>query len=152
DAERLASVLQDEQRCAYPVKQVKLLCGADATTANILTELDMLANSLDEEDTLFLFYSGHGEYGDDGYYLTTHDTRLSQAGKVEQGSGIRDRELLDRLNRVKAHRLILTLNACHSGTLSPGSLGIKEGQSTHNENQLTGQGPPDTLTTALLGT
>jgi uncharacterized caspase-like protein len=45
--------------------------------------LDRLASDLTEDDTFLLFYSGHGEYGEDGYYLTTYDTQMNES----KGSG-----------------------------------------------------------------
>ncbi|HEX7773335.1 MAG TPA: caspase family protein, partial [Pyrinomonadaceae bacterium] len=73
-----------------------------------------------------IFYSGHGEYGADGdYYLTTHDTTLDSKYKVEKGAGISDTDLIDHLRQIPAKRLILILNACHSGAVSP-SLDLDE--------------------------
>lgn len=64
-----------------------LLTDAAATRDGILAALDTLAVRVGEDDTVFVFYAGHGEYGDDGYYLTTHDTQLV-GRKVTVGSGI----------------------------------------------------------------
>ena len=78
--------------------------------------LDDLAAQAGEDDTVLLFFCGHGGYGD--YYLTTHDTRIRN-GKVASGSGLRESELIERLRAVKAKRLLLLVNACHAGELSP---------------------------------
>src|SRR5262245_20590295 len=114
DARQVAKLLADPNYCAYPAKQVMLLTDADATRKNILAGLDSLSSSSDT-DTLTLFYSGHGHYGEDGYYLTTFDTEIVDH-KVVAGTGVREVELLDRLNKIKAGRALLIFNACHSGT------------------------------------
>ena len=76
DAKEIAEVLKDQSKCGYPAQQVTLLNDAEATRDRILLELDAIAQKVSDNDTFFLFYSGHGEYGTDGYYLTTHDTQL----------------------------------------------------------------------------
>jgi uncharacterized caspase-like protein len=119
DAQALQVALQDPARCGYPPAQVRLLHDATATRQGILAELERLAQHLQPEHTVAIFYCGHGDYGTDGSYcLTTHDTRVS-AGKVVAGTGIREAELLDRLRKIKARRKLLLFNACHSGEISP---------------------------------
>lgn len=145
DAKEVAKVLKDPDNCGYPAQQVTLLNDADATHDSILQELDAIAQQVSDSDTFFLFYSGHGEYGTDGYYLTTHDTQLENK-KVVTGTGISEKELLEKLRAIKAKRTFLFFNACHSGEISPRSLGDEEPE----EN--TGSNIPDRLSTALLGT
>lgn len=145
DAKEVAKVLKDPDSCGYPVQQVTLLNDADATRDRILQELDAIAQKVSDSDTFFLFYSGHGEYGRDGYYLTTHDTQLENK-KIVTGTGISEKELLEKLRAIKAKRIFLFFNACHSGEISPRSLGGEESE----EN--TGHNLPDPLSTALLGT
>jgi hypothetical protein len=120
DAEQVAAVLADPRFCGYPAGQVTLLRDAQATRAGILDALDDLAARATKDDTVFLFYSGHGHYGEDGaYYLTTTDMRLSATGKVADGTAVRQDELLAGLKRVRAERVLLIFNACHSGAISP---------------------------------
>lgn len=145
DAKEVAKVLKDQDSCGYPTQQVTLLNDAEATRDRIIQELDAIAQKVSDSDTFFLFYSGHGEYGTDGYYLTTHDTQLENK-KVVTGTGISEKELLEKLRAIKAKRTFLFFNACHSGEISPRSLGDDEPE----EN--TGSNIPDRLSTALLGT
>ncbi len=119
DAEAVAAVLRAPAFCGYPDAQVKVLHDATASRDGILAALDALAARAGEGDTVLLFFCGHGDLGDDGdYYLTTHDTRL-QGSKVISGSGVRQGELIEKLRAVKAKRLLLLVNACHSGELAP---------------------------------
>lgn len=145
DAKEVAKVLKDPDNCGYPAQQVTLLNDADATRDRILQEFDAIAKKVSDSNTFFLFYSGHGEYGEDGYYLTTHDTKLENK-KVVAGTGISEKELLEKLRAIKAKRTFLFFNACHSGEISPQTLGAEEPE----EN--TGHNLPDPLSAALLGT
>jgi hypothetical protein len=125
DAQAVADVLRDPAFCGYPDQQVTPLRNAAATREGILTALDALAVTAGESDTVFVFFCGHGEYGDDGdYYLTTHDTRW-QSLKIVSGSGVRQGELIEKLRAIKAKRLLLVVNACHSGEVAP-TLGAGE--------------------------
>lgn len=147
DAREVAAVLRDERYCGYPEKQIALLHNASATRQGILSALDDLAR-LEKRDTLLLFYSGHGEYGEDGYYLTTHDTELNDRNKVVAGSGISEVELLEKIKAIAAKRVILIFNACHSGEISPDSLGSP----TPEALGMSGGNLPNLLANALLGT
>ncbi|MDY6936937.1 MAG: caspase family protein [Cyanobacteriota bacterium] len=143
DAQEVAAILSDRRYCGYPQQQVALLHDGEATREGIEAALDRMAATLTEEDTFLLFYSGHGEYGEDGYYLTTHDTQMD-GGKVVAGSGVREQTLLEKIKAIPAKRVFLIFNACHGGEISPDSLG---GESESSERNL-----PERTATALLGT
>jgi hypothetical protein len=119
DAQAVRSVLLNADLCGYPPEQVNFLHDAQATRDGILGALDALAEKTNTDHTILLYYCGHGAYGTDGfYYLTTHDTKEAN-GKVEKGTGIEETELLVKLRKFPAKRLILLFNACHSGDISP---------------------------------
>ncbi|MGF1514746.1 MAG: caspase domain-containing protein, partial [Elainellaceae cyanobacterium] len=143
DAMEVADVLRNPRYCGYPEGQVTLLTEGEATRERVEGLLDELAATLTEQDTFLLFYSGHGEYGEDGYYLTTHDTRMSE-GKVVAGTGVQEWVLLEKLQAIRAKRVFLLFNACHSGEISPQALG--------DELEATGRSLPERTATALLGT
>jgi len=108
-----------------------------------MAALDALEARAGASDTVFIFYAGHGEYGDDGYYLTTHDTRMV-GHQVAAGTGIREVELIAKLRAIQAKRLLLIINACHSGEISPV---LAPGQ-----EPLTGIPLPSPVAAALLST
>jgi hypothetical protein len=144
DAQAVADVLRDPAFCGYPDPQVKPLRNSAASRESILGALDALAARAGEGDTVFLFFCGHGDYGDDGgYYLTTHDTRLNNR-KVVSGTGLRQSEFIEKLRAIKAKRLLLVVNACHAGELAP-TLG--EGEAPY-----TGTPLPAQTAAALLST
>jgi hypothetical protein len=118
DARAVAELLKDPEVCGYPPGQVRLLTDEDATKAGILAALDELAGRAGEEDTVFLFYCGHGALGTDGeYYLVSHDAHGS-ANRVLAGTGVSEAELLAKLKALPAKRTFLVFNACYSGSIS----------------------------------
>lgn len=143
DADAVRTALQDPARCGYPAAQVTTLINEKATRAAILATLDTLASQLKELDTLFLFFVGHGVYGTDGnYYLTTHDTQL-QDKQVVAGTGVSENDLIERLRKIPVKRMLLVINACHSGEISA-SFDVR--------TSLGSEAPPQKLTEALLST
>lgn len=143
DAEAVAAVLRDPQRAGYPAAQVKLLAGDTASRAGVLAELARLAETLGEQDTLAVFYCGHGAYSEDGaYHLSTHDTMLTAGNKIVAGTAVSQQEFIGQLRDVKAKRVLLLLNACHVGAVAP-ALG---------DEASAGQPVPASMSSALLAT
>jgi len=141
DAQALADVLRDERLCGYPEERVRILHDTSATRTSILAALGELALAADPDATILIFYSGHGDYGDDGnYHLTTHDSQIAQR-KLVAGTGISQQELLASIRAIPARRALLVFNACHSGGVVP-ALGA--------DDALPGNSLPDTLAGALL--
>ena len=144
DAEAVAKVLRDSNACGYPDAQVQPLHEGGAMKADILTALDNLAARTTEKDTAFVFYCGHGALGTDGkYYLLSHDVRLD-GSRVVPGTGVSEPELLDKLRAIKAQRVLMIFNACHSGNISPSLAPAPEALVTSN--------PDEDSAAALLGT
>lgn len=134
DAEAVKGVLGNTDLCGYPPQQVTLLHDATASKDGILGELASLSQ-IAEDHTVLVYYCGHGSNGTDGnYYLTTHESEVSN-GKVMKGTGISEGELLEALRKIKAKRLLLLFNACHSGEISP-NLALDEPLATFGDMTL----------------
>lgn len=144
DAQAVADILQDANACGYPSDQVKLISKEGATKAGILAALDDLAARATAGHTAFLFFCGHGALGTDGnYHLVSHDAQL-QGQRVIAGTGVSEAELLQKLWAIRAERVLMVFNACHSGSISP-SLDTEV-------SALTTSNPSEDTTAALLGT
>jgi hypothetical protein len=125
DAQSIADILKAEQYCGYPANQVTVVSEGNATRQSILNALDELIARVEKDDTVVIFYSGHGEYDESSTYtLTTHDTKW-QDTRVVAGTGISQHELVDKVRQIKAERVLLIFNACHAGEVNP-TLGGEE--------------------------
>jgi hypothetical protein len=145
DAEAVATALRDPRLCGYPDANVTLLANEGATRDGVLAALRTLAQRTTPDDTVLLFYSGHGEYSADGtYMLTTHDTRFDTGGKVVTGAAVSQTDLITALRAIPAQRVLALINACHAGELSP-TLGA-------GQPAVVGQPFPQQTTEALLAT
>ena len=119
DAQAVADILTNEAYCGYPSSQVKVLHDGSATQEGILAELTDLAGRVKQEDTVTIFYCGHGDYGTDGeYYLVSHDAHIS-GNKLKAGTGVSQTALIEHLGNIPAKRVLVIFNACHSAEISP---------------------------------
>jgi uncharacterized caspase-like protein len=145
DAEAVAAVLRDPRLCGYPDASVTLLTNEGATRDGLQAALHTLAQRTTSADTLLIFYSGHGEYSADvAYALTTHDTRFDSGGKVVTGTAVSQTDLIALLRAILAQQVLVLINACHAGELSP-TLGA-------GQPAVVGQPFPQQTTDALLAT
>jgi len=143
DAKAVAEILTNEDYCGYPQNQVKVLHDRSATREGILGELAELSGRVKPEDTVTIFYCGHGDYGTDGeYYLVGYDARIS-GSKVQAGTGVSQSALVERLANIPAKRVLVIFNACHSAEISP-TLSV--------DQALGSKILPDTAKDALLST
>jgi len=119
DAEELSSILTNEAFCGYPADQVDVLHDNSATREGILSGLADLADKVNTEDTVTVFYCGHGDYGTDGeYYLVSYDARISK-NMVQAGTGVSQAALVGALQKIPAKRVLVIFNSCHSGEILP---------------------------------
>lgn len=126
DARDVAALLRDPALCGYPANQVSLLLDDQASKAAIERELEQLAQSAQVDDTVLVFFSGHGgrvdtDMGVDGCLLP-----VDAAGSA--ASVILGEDLTAALRKIGAARVVLIMDACHSGaTAAPkGEFGAVE--------------------------
>jgi hypothetical protein len=116
DAERLAELLQDTERCAYPQDQVHLLVGEQADRQNILDGLEGLAKTCQPGSTVIVYFSGHG-------YKVAHPALGTQFYLMPNGyllsalpkTAIRGSEFAGKLAAIPAQKLLLIFDCCHAG-------------------------------------
>ncbi|MEL6603109.1 MAG: caspase family protein [Cyanobacteria bacterium J06614_10] len=118
DAEALADVLKDPERCAYPPEQVQLLTAEAATCDKVTEALETLAKQADENATAIVYFSGHGHQLSnsivDTYYLLCHGYSTENLKRTAL-SGSKFTALLQQ---IPAKKLLVILDCCHAGGLS----------------------------------
>ena len=124
DAQGLAALLADPARCAYPPAQVRLLAGEQATRPAVLAGLEWLAQAAWPQDTVLVYFSGHGYRAaaslGEFTYLLPHGYELARLYQT----ALRGDEFAARLAAIPAGRLLALLDCCHAGGIdaaqSPG--------------------------------
>jgi hypothetical protein len=112
DARDLHDLLADG---GYPEANRYLLLDKQATKAAISDGLDWLARRAGPGDTALFFFSGHGAQRIGGFepgeYLCPVETDWYNL----HGTAISDREFSTALQAIRAGRIAVFLDACHSG-------------------------------------
>ncbi len=113
----------------------------EATKDNIIKVLDELSDdkkpflnshskelfkdvfSPEPEDTVFVYFAGHGIALDDRFYILAHDLNFRELksdlkdmnSKILMKYGISDQELEHSLEKMDAGRIVLVIDSCNSG-------------------------------------
>lgn len=131
--------LRQTQLGEFDRVEVVQLLDKDATKANILTAIERLAGDpgppslkagpldtlkrVEPEDTVIIYYAGHGTAQAQRFYLIPHDlgytgerTKLTEEGlKTILAHSISDLELETAVEGLDAGHLLLIIDACNSG-------------------------------------
>ncbi len=111
DADAVAALLKDPERCAYPPDQVRLLTGPQAQRDDVLAALGWLADATrqDPDATAIVYFSGHGMQSPD-FRLILYAYRRDDL----PGTTISGVEFTDKLRAVQAARLVVLLDCCYA--------------------------------------
>jgi hypothetical protein len=108
DAEELGELLAEQGYDA------RVLLDDNATRVNIVNELSRLAATAAPQDTVLIYFAGHGVRLMRGREQTFWLTYASTLANLPV-DGIRLNHLLDYIEDIQARRKILILDHCHSG-------------------------------------
>jgi DNA-binding NarL/FixJ family response regulator len=112
DAQDLKDTLEI---CGYPQENIRLLQDQAATKAAINQALNWLSNQARDDDTVIIFFSGHGLQCLGGFspgeYLCPVEADVNNL----VNSCISGNEFATALNSIQAGRLVVFLDSCHSG-------------------------------------
>ncbi|CAK0781979.1 WD_REPEATS_REGION domain-containing protein [Gammaproteobacteria bacterium] len=97
--------------------EAKPLLGTNATLKNIQAALDYVAEQAHPEDVVVLFLAGHGTNEPDEklhpvYHFITYDTLITPTALL---NSLDQKTLADLINKIKASRVSVLLDTCHSG-------------------------------------
>lgn len=94
--------------------QVVTLFNAHATEGEIYHKIRELKRKLKPEDSLLVYYSGHGHYDEEfeeGYWIPVDADRTSEDRFISNAN------IIKRINAIKTHHTLLIVDSCFSGTL-----------------------------------
>lgn len=109
DVTALHDLLSDKKYGRYD--KINVITDSRAKSLNIrkaLTDLDRIITS---QDTILFFYAGHGVLVNGETYLLPYDAELDYI----ELTGIKLKDLVDKITNTSAKQKILFLDACHSG-------------------------------------
>lgn len=119
--ERDAIYLQSQIKKVGNFKDIRVLLGAQVTKENVQKEINILASKAKVNDTVFLYFSGHGTYQRDARapnglrnYLVCYDR-----------PHISDDELNNYLSKIKSPKTLFVLDCCYSGGIAKKGLSTR---------------------------
>lgn len=141
DAKDFSDFLINEKN--FAPDHVQLLTDSTATRANILSLLGSrwLPRVAEPDDLVVIYFSSHGSPSslDVGgvNYLVAHDTDVNDL--YVTGIAMQD---LSRIIKERVHcdRVMVLLDACHSGAVAPNSKGISQPANVNIDNIVQGTG------------
>jgi len=111
DAKAFAEVLTDPNYGGVPADHVQLLLDEDATDRNIKTAIGKwLSGQAKPEDTVIIYYSGHGAPEGEEKYWVTYNADVDNL----YATALSNNEIFDMLSRVESKRMITFLDSCYS--------------------------------------
>ncbi|MCF6147708.1 MAG: hypothetical protein E3K37_03520 [Candidatus Kuenenia sp.] len=113
DAERFYRFLRSENGGKIQGNHIKFLTDSRATRAGVIEALTKFMGRATKEDTVEIYIATHGIIDTDGrFYCLCYDSDTNNL----RGTALFDNELTDIIrNDIKAGKIILYLDACHSG-------------------------------------
>lgn len=130
DAADMAALFAGQQGKLFNRVDITVLTreklGRDVTRADILDAIAAIGKkSLTEKDSILVFLSGHGLRKDDGFFFlsseadpTSKDSLMATSPSwVEIGERLK--------SYTTAKEIVVMIDACHSGAVSPMELGVK---------------------------
>jgi uncharacterized caspase-like protein len=119
DAESIYSVLISQSGGSFRAQNVRKLIGTQATLSNIRRELEeWLPSVAQEDDTVLIYFAGHGFiFGGEGYLgpYDLHPSNIPGTGYPMNALG----KLIG--GKIKAKNKVIITDACHSGAITPGA-------------------------------
>jgi hypothetical protein len=124
DASDIRDMLLAPTHCGYLAPNVHVLLDVDATLENIRAELAWLAAVAGPNDSVIVYFSGHGVLpktsADGASALVPWDADIASISSTCLSAA----ELSDGLRKISSARLLVLLDACHAG----GSVVLKTDQ------------------------
>ncbi len=111
DARDLAATFDDN---GFSVAEQTVLINVNATRTSIKSRVRKVLAGLTKEDTLYIYYAGHGFARNGKNFITCFDTRLDDL----EGTSIAVEWLFSQFKQCASTRIVLFLDSCESGMLA----------------------------------
>ena len=115
DARDVAGILTSDAYCGYRPNNVHLLLNEHATLARIRTALDSVAKTSGPNDTVVIFFSGHGARLGNSANPQSALLPVEFDIRTPDTTSLSETEFSSTLQRISAQRLLVLIDACHSG-------------------------------------
>ena len=115
DAGDVADILTSDAYCGYEPRNVHVLLDDDATLARIRTALDSVSQASGSNDSVVIFFSGHGALLGDPADPESALLPVECDAQRLDSTSLSETEFSSALRRISAQRLLVLIDACHAG-------------------------------------
>jgi uncharacterized caspase-like protein len=118
DSRSIADFLKT--RVGFKDSDISYLENENATVENVRAAVDLFLERARENDLVFLFIAGHGAqdpFDPRSLYLILHDSKVTNMPRTALNMAELQALFTDRL---RAKRMVILIDACHSGGVDPG--------------------------------
>lgn len=115
DAHDIAAVLSHPDLCALDPGNVTLLLDGDATLSGIRAALGNLSQACKADDTVIIYFTGHGGILGDGAKAATYLVPVDGNLMRYEHTMLSEAEFSRILKALSARRVLVILDACHAG-------------------------------------
>ncbi|KLU15775.1 hypothetical protein AFK69_00950 [Xenorhabdus sp. GDc328] len=115
DGRDMYSTLTSPAHCGYKTSNVATLLDSDATLVAMRRELNALADRAKPNDTVTIFFSGHGARLDEGAEASSALIPFDCSMDNFIESVMSEQEFSLALKNIQARRVVVFIDACHSG-------------------------------------
>ncbi len=119
DAQAFLEKLQEKGKSIFKRVNPIAIYDKDATKENIMKGFRAIVATARPEDLFIFYYAGHGTIDEDDsdqfYFVPTDVTKLYGDPKQLQTKAISMNEVREMFTQVKSQKLLMLLDACHSG-------------------------------------
>ena len=123
DIEIISYVLS--KRYGFKEKNITFLKNEAATREGIIEALERIVTKARESDIVYIHYSGHGsqvkDLNGDEFDDDKDETLVPYDGRAPNVPDITDDKLNELLSQINAQRVIVSIDACHSGSVTRGA-------------------------------
>lgn len=111
DAQSIYDILTNPNYGTVPRDHVKLLLDEKATERNIESAIGKwLKRKSSKNDTVTIFFAGHGAPEDNETYWVTHDAEIDDL----YSTALNNNTIVQMLDRVRAKKMVVFLDSCYS--------------------------------------
>ena len=114
DAQDVATVLKAKEYCGYDERNVHLLLDGDATLEGIREALSSVARASGPDDTVVIFFSGHGANLGDRSDPESALLPVEYDPRTPNSTSLSEPEFSLALQCLAAQRLLVVIDACHA--------------------------------------
>ena len=126
DAIDVGRILTDKTLAGYETENVILGTGERATRKGILNAFDELIAKTNEDSSVFLYYSGHGGFQLDSYFIQPYGMHNDMNKEEFVKAWVSAGELQEKINALSSKRLIFFLDCCHAEGMTQGVRNTRE--------------------------